>query len=438
MRPIIAVEHLSKAYRISRGGAGYGTLRESVARALSNPFRTAREQRQEAVVALDDVTFELAPGEVVGVIGRNGAGKSTLLKVLSRITPPSAGVVRLWGRVASLLEVGTGFHGELTGRENIYLSGAILGMRRAEIARAFDGIVEFADVQRFLDTPVKRYSSGMYLRLAFSVAAHLETEILLVDEVLAVGDVRFQKRCLTKIDEVARSGRTVLFVSHNMAAIESLCNRCLLVDRGRLSEDGLPNAVITSYLRRAMDAEGGSVCLRLHARRAAGWTPIMTEVALFSESAGPTSWVKSGDPLTVRVAFENNPARVRPYVSMVVKTAQGMPVFGVNNRFTTAHYDRPPSSGAMACRFETLPLAPGTYFVDLCFEEDSAHLDVIPEAISFEVLPRDVYGTGRLPPPAFGPILWHGTWELQTFDDTRNQTVAGSAHQASPAILPAG
>ncbi len=236
MKPIIRVDNLGKQYQIGARAAGYMTLRESLVGAVRAPLQRLRAGRSvpETVWALRGVGFEVMPGEVVGVIGRNGAGKSTLLKVLSRITEPTEGYAHLYGRVASLLEVGTGFHSELTGRENIFLNGAILGMARREIQRKFDEIVAFAEVDRFIDTPVKRYSSGMYLRLAFAVAAHLEPEILVVDEVLAVGDAEFQKKCLSKMDDVYKAGRTILFVSHNMNAIEQLCSCALLLDKGRI------------------------------------------------------------------------------------------------------------------------------------------------------------------------------------------------------------
>jgi lipopolysaccharide transport system ATP-binding protein len=252
---IIKVEGLSKKYRIHHRRADrYTALRDVITEAVTgifrrNSFAVDGSQSSEDFWALSDVSFEVARGEVLGIIGRNGAGKSTLLKILSRITEPTKGRAELNGRVASLLEVGTGFHPELTGRENIYLNGAILGMSRREIKRKFDEIVGFAQIERFLDTPVKRYSSGMYVRLAFAVAAHMEPEILIVDEVLAVGDAAFQKRCLGKIGEVASGGRTVLFVSHNMLAVTSLCKRILLFDKGRIAASGEPSTVVNSYLK---------------------------------------------------------------------------------------------------------------------------------------------------------------------------------------------
>jgi lipopolysaccharide transport system ATP-binding protein len=254
----IRVENLSKRYRIGRAQQRHDTLRDALTATLqrfrlpifprSNVPTSQPSNGEDTIWALRDVSFEVKRGEVVGIIGRNGAGKSTLLKILSRITEPTEGRAEIHGRVGSLLEVGTGFHPELTGRENIYLNGAILGMRRAEIDRKFDEIVAFAEIEKFLDTPVKRYSSGMYVRLAFAVAAHLEPEILLVDEVLAVGDAAFQKKCLGKMGDVVKEGRTVLFVSHNMAAVRSLCYRSILLDGGKLIIDGLTESTVTHYL----------------------------------------------------------------------------------------------------------------------------------------------------------------------------------------------
>ncbi len=250
---IIIVEGLGKRYRIhhQQAARGYTALRDVIAQRIKAPF-ARRDRTGEDFWALKDVSFEVARGEVIGIIGRNGAGKSTLLKVISRITEPTEGRITLEGRVTSLLEVGTGFHPELTGRENIFLNGAILGMSRAEIVRKFDEIVAFAEVEQFLDTPVKRYSSGMYMRLAFAVAAHLESEILVIDEVLAVGDAEFQKKCLGKMRDVSQGGRTVLFVSHNMAAVQALCSRVVWLDRGAVAHDGDVDDCMGRYLAQSM------------------------------------------------------------------------------------------------------------------------------------------------------------------------------------------
>ncbi|MBI5526032.1 MAG: ABC transporter ATP-binding protein [Deltaproteobacteria bacterium] len=259
----IKVDHLGKRFRIGAPQERYKTFRETITNAAAAPFRRLTaylrsksvDSEPDTIWALKDVSFEVKPGEVVGIIGRNGAGKSTLLKVLSRITEPTEGYAEVYGRIGSLLEVGTGFHPELTGRENIFLNGAILGMKKAEIDKKFDEIVAFAEVEKFIDTPVKHYSSGMYLRLAFAVAAHLEPEILLVDEVLAVGDMAFQKKCLGKMHEVSKAGRTVLFVSHNMSAIASLCPRSILLNAGDIFMDGPSSDVVSAYLS---DATGRS------------------------------------------------------------------------------------------------------------------------------------------------------------------------------------
>ena len=248
-RIAIRVSHLGKQYKIGGPQEPYHTFRDAIVNSLKTPLKIfQRVPPVEGFWALKDVSFEVEQGEVIGIIGRNGAGKSTLLKILSRITTPTEGTVELHGRVGSLLEVGTGFHPELTGRENIYLSGSILGMKRREIDAKLDDIIKFSEIEKFLDTPVKRYSSGMYVRLAFAVAAHLDPEILIVDEVLAVGDASFQKKCMSKMGDVAKEGRTVLFVSHNMGAIHNLCRRCILLDHGQIIQTGNPNDVINFYI----------------------------------------------------------------------------------------------------------------------------------------------------------------------------------------------
>src|SRR5215468_2293373 len=257
MRPIIRVENLSKQYRIGARRDSYSTLRDSIVETLRAPFGWLRRNGNHGgdhIWALRDVSFEVAPGEVVGVIGRNGAGKSTLLKILSRITEPTTGRVDIYGRIGSLLEVGTGFHPELSGRENVYLNGAILGMRRGEIDRKFNEIVSFAEIEDFIDTPVKHYSSGMYMRLAFAVAAHLEPEILIVDEVLAVGDIAFQRKCLNKMKEVGEQGRTVIFVSHDIQAVTRLCQNVVLMEAGQVIKNGPTRGVVSSYLISSLRA----------------------------------------------------------------------------------------------------------------------------------------------------------------------------------------
>src|SRR5713226_8464619 len=257
MKPIIRVESVSKQYRIGAIQPPYQTLREALSQAIRIPFKRPQNRphsRNGKIWALKDVSFAIQPGEVVGIIGRNGAGKSTLLKILSRITEPTIGRVQLYGRIGSLLEVGTGFHPELTGRENVFLNGAILGMTRIEIQRKFDEIVTFSEIEKFIDTPVKWYSTGMYLRLAFAVAAHFEPEILVLDEVLAVGDAGFQEKCMTKMRDLRKDGRTILFVSHNMQAVTSLCKRVIRLSEGVIVGDGPTREVASDYLGAPLPA----------------------------------------------------------------------------------------------------------------------------------------------------------------------------------------
>jgi lipopolysaccharide transport system ATP-binding protein len=308
MQSIIQVRNLGKQYQLGAAVAQYDTLRESLMRAASAPLRKLRARGngdQDTLWALKDVSFEVHQSEVVGIIGRNGAGKSTLLKVLSQITGPTTGEVDLYGRVASLLEVGTGFHPELTGRENIYLNGAILGMQRVEIERKFDEMVAFAEVEKFLDTPVKRYSSGMYVRLAFAVAAHLEPEILIIDEVLAVGDAAFQKKCLGKMGDVARQGRTVLFVSHNMPAVKALCGRAILLNEGKVLLDGSVDSVVNAYLTGDSDEMARTGVVPDDARRLYSTDEAkLRTVRLMDLSENDLSQLYLGQPFRVEMNFE--------------------------------------------------------------------------------------------------------------------------------------
>ncbi len=325
-RPIISIRGLGKRYRIGRREVQHDTLRDAFADALRTPWRRLRGggkvSSDEFIWALRDVSFDVEAGEVVGVIGRNGAGKTTLLKILSRITEPTEGWVGLNGRAASLLEVGTGFHPELTGRENIYLSGAILGMRRAEIKERFDEIVAFAEIEKFLDTPVKRYSSGMYVRLAFAVAAHLQPEILLVDEVLAVGDAAFQKKCLGKIDAVASQGRTVLLVSHNMLAVQKLCTRAVLLSSGRAVAIGPVADVVARYLEQGRERAGeirwddpdsapGDDQLRLAALR-------------ITAGGSPADVVDMDQPFRIEVDYRNLENNARRLISIHLYNSSGV------------------------------------------------------------------------------------------------------------------
>jgi lipopolysaccharide transport system ATP-binding protein len=358
---MIEARGLSKRYRLGQFGAG--SLREEAERL----FRRDAQPPASEFWALTDVSFDVAPGEAVGVIGRNGAGKSTLLKLLSRVTEPTAGEVRLRGRAASLLEVGAGFHPELSGRENIYLNGAVLGMTRAEIRRKFDEIVAFAEVERFLETPVKRYSSGMYVRLAFAVAAHLEPEILIVDEVLAVGDAEFQKKCLGKMKSVSSDeGRTVLFVSHNMTAINSLCTRAMLLDGGKLTTVGTPDAVVRAYLApmrhgdRSRLREWGADCApgdeRVRLRR----------VELASE-ADIGADIERTAPFEVVIDYASYVDDVNLIVEIVVKTPEGAVVFHSLSNEALGNERRPSGLYRSICHVPAGLLNEGAYQIDVHF-----------------------------------------------------------------------
>ena len=351
-RIAIEVRGLGKRYRLVGPPEKYRTLRDSFAEIFSSPLarlRARRQEKQGAFWALRDVSFDIAEGDVVGIIGHNGAGKSTLLKLLSRITEPTAGAIRIRGRMRALLEVGTGFHPELSGRENIMLNGAILGMRRAEIERKFDEIVSFAEVEPFIDTPVKRYSSGMYLRLAFAVAAHLESEILLVDEVLAVGDAAFQRKCLGKMGEVAQQGRTVLFVSHNMSAVKELCRKGLLLDGGRIAYDGEASACIAEYLRRV-----GESPIRLDA----GARELVLGNLQIHGSA--SNGIRAGEPFRVTIPVAGR-AVSNPMMFFIVEDFTGALI--VHSRINSRDIGVDRIDGL--CRIElALPglwLAPGMY-----------------------------------------------------------------------------
>ncbi len=299
----ILVNNISKSYRIG-GSASQGMLREAIINVLRNPFRP-RPTIQNEIWALREVAFSIEQGELVGIIGRNGAGKSTLLKILSRITYPTSGVLRVLGRIGSLLEVGTGFHEELTGRENIYLNGSILGMKRWEIKRRMDEIIAFADVEKFVDTPIKRYSSGMRLRLGFAVAAHLDTDILFVDEVLAVGDVGFQKKCLSAMGELRYKGRTVLFVSHNMAAVEHLCPRSIWIEGGEIREDGRSSEVIKHYMGTFSNTQQATVDFTSAVDRRGSGAVRYLGIDILDFEGNIQSLVQSGDSLVIRLQYED-------------------------------------------------------------------------------------------------------------------------------------
>ncbi len=378
--PIIEIKGLGKTYLIGHKSdtGSYTALRDVVGRTVAGFGRKVMDMaagRQiiqgdevELFSALKSLDIEVDQGEVVGIIGRNGAGKSTLLKILSRITEPSEGKVILRGRVASLLEVGTGFHPELSGRENIYLNGAILGMTRNEIKLKFDEIVDFSGVERFLDTPVKRYSSGMYVRLAFSVAAHLEPEILVVDEVLAVGDVEFQKKCLSKMKDVAVGGRTVLFVSHNIAAVQSLCNRGIVLHSGNKVFDGAVEDAVYAYTNKI--SKNNDRALR------GGDGPHIVHASICDDS------LRHGD-LVVRLEFESPYALEKPFAGLVVKDILGNPVFGHNTMMDETFVSKRGTSGILNFSVTDIPLHAGEYVVSLYFGDRSQNYHIEEDYINF-------------------------------------------------------
>jgi lipopolysaccharide transport system ATP-binding protein len=383
MRPIIKVSGLSKKYRIQTQASSYDTLRDALTRMARSPFRNLRERwtgNGETIWAVKDVSFEVLPGEVVGIIGRNGAGKSTLLKILSRITEPTSGKVELYGRVGSLLEVGTGFHPELTGRENIYLNGAVLGMRKAEIDRKFDQIVAFAELERFLDTPVKRYSSGMYMRLAFAVASHLEPEILIVDEVLAVGDAAFQKKCLGKMEDVAHEGRTVLFVSHNMAAIRTLCGRTLWLDEGQIMRIGPTAQVVADYVQ-----EGAASTLE-RVWEDPATAPGNEKVKIRSARVrtvpeGQEQSISIHTPFQLEFEFWNQITEPVLNFTMHLYTIEGTYVFATCSQVGARQQGLIKEVVKIPGEF----LNAGIYSVTIQIVEDARSLDLHPGILSFEV-----------------------------------------------------
>lgn len=410
MNPIIKVENISKLYQIG-AKESYGSLRDEIMQAVTAPFRRLTTHNSQLTTdsnlwALKDVSFEVNEGEVVGIIGRNGAGKSTLLKILSRITEPTSGKITMRGRVASLLEVGTGFHPELTGRENIFLNGALLGMTQAEIRRKFDEIVAFSEIEKFLDTPVKRYSSGMYVRLAFAVAAHLEPEILVVDEVLAVGDAQFQKKCMGKMGEVAKGGRTVLFVSHNMAAIQNLCPRAIFLSHGEVIEDGKTEVIVERYLTDS--SKRAHISLSERKDRQGTGDIKFTSVKFQNKKGENIDSFVNGNYAQFICCFENR-------VNCDLKNLQV--AIGIDdhfgNRITVLSSEVtqqvlavvPAHVNIIEIQIERLPLAQGRYGFTIFSTINGVIADWIQNAGFFTVESGDYYGTGRILPAGQGSFL---------------------------------
>lgn len=399
---IISVENLSKCYKIGRQSAKGDGLRHILEQAVRSPFSwlkadaRAERAKTEEFWAVKDLSVEIKRGEMVGIIGRNGAGKSTFLKLLSRITEPTTGNIRLRGRVASLLEVGTGFHPELTGRENIYLNGAILGMSRVEIKRKFDEIVAFAEIDKFLDTPVKRYSSGMYVRLAFAVAAHLEPEILIVDEVLAVGDAEFQKKCLGKMEDVSQQeGRTVILVSHQMPAIQNLCTRCLLMEKGRLVMHGATDDIVNTYMSKG--AELAKEGLTDRDDRAGKGDVRITSIHLRDEEGNVIHEAVSGQHVNLSLEYEVKDGMVLGDGVFCVEICKDLKkYFSLSSALVDPRPMRLEGRGRLDFLVPNWPLMGGRYHVNFYVGTKEGVQDYLNDASVIEVIDGDFYGTGKL------------------------------------------
>jgi lipopolysaccharide transport system ATP-binding protein len=424
MTPIVEIKNLSKQYRLGESAGMYGSFREVLTHALRKPWKVARESwgngqnsgNQNSFWALRDVSLDIQKGDTVGIIGSNGAGKSTLLKILSRITDPTEGSVKVRGRIASLLEVGTGFHPELTGRENVYLNGAILGMLKTEIDAKFSEITSFAGIGQFLDTPVKRYSSGMYVRLAFAIAAHLDPEILIVDEVLAVGDVAFQRKCLGKMAEGRARARTVLFVSHNLAAVEALCNRGVVLQEGVVVFSGDAREATQYYLQN-VSSEGtrpGSHIVDLSSAkgRSPKYRPSLKRLELFTRGERPIRGeLPVGAPLKAVIYFHLEEPCMGFDVSIAFDTPTGQRICTAHSAYepNRVHEERA-GEQAFACEITSLPLVPGEYKLNVGLDIASREVDWVDDAMRLTVIKSDYYGTGVV--PTRGTFLLENRWTL--------------------------
>jgi lipopolysaccharide transport system ATP-binding protein len=402
---VIIVENVSKSYVLKHQNTDrYSTLSDTITKTAKSIFTGSRQnQRNEEFWALKDVSFEIKQGERVGIIGRNGAGKSTLLKVLSRIVTPTKGRITIDGRIASLLEVGTGFHPELSGRENIYLNGSILGMSKHEINSKFDEIVAFSEVERFLDTPVKRYSSGMYVRLAFAVAAHLEPEILIVDEVLAVGDAEFQKKCLGKMKDVAGQGRTVLFVSHNMAAIQNLCDKAIYLKKGQVQMVGDSKSTINEYLRSGSEAYTIEIGDRMD--RSGNGDVRFQSITLHDNQGNKVQALQSGSPGKMSLSYNKKTSSALNafHVSVGIDDEFGQRIAYLSNELTNELFNKVENEkGIVEIFFPKMPLKSGRYVITLYSTVNGELADYVVEAGNFDVEDGDFYNTGKSAPPGQG------------------------------------
>ena len=407
--PLLALESIGKRYRLSRRAASTtisDAAREGAASLRQRWSTRGASDASREFWALRDVSFELGEGEVLGVIGPNGAGKSTLLKILARITEPSEGNAYIHGRVGSLLEVGTGFHPELSGRDNVYLNGALLGMRRREIAAKFDDVVEFAGVGRFIEVPVKRYSSGMYVRLAFAVAAHLEPEILLIDEVLSVGDHAFQQRCIGRMGEIAHSGRTILYVSHNLASVAALCTQACFLEHGRVVHHGSVEEALDRY--HASFATRERTSLGSRADRRGDGRIRFTHV----DVSGPNGVVKVGETAEVRLHYEAESELSNVMVSIGINGILGEPLGLCSTRVTGQDLETVPRRGAFVCAIPRLPLVPDRYSLNVYVEANGLVADWVQDAHTFDVAESDFFGSGQLPPKSHGRFVFDHSWSV--------------------------
>jgi len=411
MTESISIEGLSKRYEL--GALQQETqLRDQLVRLLQSPFR--RRTPKETLWALRDVSFKVEAGEVVGIIGRNGAGKSTLLKILAKITYPTAGKVRARGRIAALLEVGAGFHEELTGRENIYLNGSIMGMRKKEVDLKLDAIVEFSGLQRFIDTPIKRYSSGMRSRLGFAVAAHLDPDVLVVDEVLAVGDAAFQKKCMTAMHDLHGGGRTVLFVSHNMAAVESLCSRGIWLAQGSVQLDGPAHEVIEAYMNSFSSAGSGSNLLaKTDGRRGSGEARF-TRVDFLSAGGEPQTVTRSGKGLVIRLHYHANEPIERVHFILRLYTELGTLVSETGTWHHGLEVRLPAGDGYGELEIDSLNLMPGRYYLTLQLSGLGGRVyDFVENEVYLDVEEAPIYGHSRRLDNRFGVIFFPQRWRLE-------------------------
>ena len=415
-QPLITVENLSKAYRIGAAEEIPDTLASAAKSWIKSPFKNFKKlsslntfndtDSSHIHWALKNISFEVDEGEVIGIIGHNGAGKSTLLKILSRITQPTKGQAIIRGRISSLLEVGTGFHPELSGRENVYMNGTILGMKKVEIDSNFDEIVEFSGIGKFLDTPIKRYSSGMKVRLAFSIAAYLEPEILVIDEVLAVGDQEFQNKCLGKMQDVAKSGRTVLFVSHNMAAVESLCTRGILLKNGEIALTGHVGDVTTEYLKPSACADIENTA------HYSSDNSLIREVQLLNSNSEVTDAIGAGSAIRLRINLQTEQPLTNLTVRIVLTTENGVRVCNCNSRIETNRLFHVQKTGTIEAHLPRQRLAPGKYLVAVGIFHHGEELESVDPAFAFDILATDIFGTGLLPSSRKAVYLPECEWIL--------------------------